>query len=752
MDMRSIRLNGGGRRRRLFLLAFVLAVSALGAFMISNALAVHDLGVFQLDGDASSATNTAGTPAASDDWDKVCHQIAGSDCGTSSNTSGATAVAWSNDCNFGSTTCTATDPTATSDRSASTFAGGGSKDPLNINQWAWADGVGGLPDKDNLVHAYAARYNVTGTGGSTDCVSGQTCDVIYFGLDRFDNSGDAQTGFWFLQNKCTEGTNKVGGANGFTCTDPTPGTNPADDFHRNGDLLVLSDFSNGGTTSTINIYAWNTACTKAGQVLGNGNTCGDANLELLKGSTQANCGTPGLAGDDFCGIVNPKTITMPWSFTDKSGTPNNGALNGEFYEAGVNLTPLGLGGECFASLVSETRSSTSTSAVLKDFIAETFGGCTSSLSTTAQGPTGDGTIGTGSVSSGGDSATLTVKGAASWTGTMNFYLCGPIATGTCDSHGVLVDSQTVNQGTAQPIVSKAANLTSAGRYCWFGQFISGTPNVPNATDDGSGTSPNPECFNVGPVTPTLTTSASCSASPCVTGSTLSDTATLTGTASQPGTNGSGGDTGLYKSINANNGAAAGGSITWTAFGPNDCTTVAMAATSRDVSGNKTYPTASQSPVSFVAGQPGDYTFVASYTADSSGNTNGAGPTACPNKAGGETVTVTDTTSVASAQTWRPQDTGTVSSTHGSNLNGTLTIQLYDNSDCGVAESGAGAVSGQSYSKTLTNAGSPQSVTSNNTSFDVSMSKSVSWLVTFTSTDGNVGGSSHCESTSLTITN
>jgi hypothetical protein len=29
---------------------------------------------------------------------------------------------------------------------------------------------------------------------------------------------------------------------------------------------------------------------------------------------------------------------------------------------------------------------------------------------------------------------------------------------------------------------------------------------------------------------------------------------------------------------------------------------------------------------------------------------------------------------------------------------------------------------------------------------------VSWLVTFTSSDPNVGGSSHCETTNLTITN
>src|SRR5256885_720673 len=84
------------------------------------------------------------------------------------------------------------------------------------------------------LHGYAVRYNVTGAGGTTDCASGQTCDVIYFGLDRFDNSGDAQNGVWFLQSKCGEGTNKVGGATGFACTDPTPGTDPSDDFHRNG--------------------------------------------------------------------------------------------------------------------------------------------------------------------------------------------------------------------------------------------------------------------------------------------------------------------------------------------------------------------------------------------------------------------------------------------------------------------------------------------------------------------------------------
>lgn len=114
--------------------------------------------------------------------------------------------------------------------------------------------------------------------------------------------------------------------------------------------------------------------------------------------------------------------------------------------------------------------------------------------------------------------------------------------------------------------------------------------------------------------------------------------------------------------------------------------------------------------------------------------------------------LTDTTSMTSAQTWLPNDSATVTAANGTALNGTLSTQLYTGDNCGVT-SGA-AVLGQLYTKTLTNATSlaDRTVTSNNTTFTVAASGSVSWLVTFTSTDSNVTGSSHCEKTSLTITN
>jgi hypothetical protein len=669
--------------------------------------------VFELDGNAITNNASAGLP---DDWDRVCHSVLATDCSTTNNANTAIVEFASQSASNGTT-----------------FTGGGSKDPNDISSWAWNQGSGGLPGKDILLNGFAARYTVPSTGPTdTYCTApagSTTCSVIFFGMDRFDNSGDAQNGFWFFQNKIELGTNSIGGGEGFV------------GVHKNGDILVVSDFSVGGTTSTISVYVWNDSCTAAGKPVA---SCADSNLQLLASSNAANCATA-AANAAFCGIVNSSTssISSPWSFKDKSGTtgctPADGGCfaQGEFFEGGINLSAFpGLAGECFASTMAESRSSTSTSAVLKSFILGNFGQCGSGTTTTPQDSNGN-NISTISIGSGSvqvqDQAVVTVTGAASWSGSVAFSLCGPadlVSQPSCLTGGTSIGSKSISGSGSTPVTvtSDLATVTSAGKYCWRADFTSTTTGVP-ASSDASST----ECFTVTPVTPKLSTQAS---GPVQLGQLISDTATLSGTANEPGT----------PVINPTTaGSAAKGTITFKVYGPNDCTTLANTFPDVNVSGDGNYSSGSFKPTAV-----GTYTFVASYSGDSP-NTNAAGPTACPDTSGTETVLVSDTTTNTTAQTWLPNDSATVTSTGGSALSGSVTFTLYSNGTCTAGTNNANVL----YTETDPVSGaSPQTISTQNTTKKVTTSQTVSWQAVFSSGSGtNVAGStSTCETTALTITN
>jgi hypothetical protein len=399
--------------------------------------------VFELDGNAST-THGAGLP---DDWDRVCHQKLGTDCSISSDTTGASAVAF------------ASQPVA----NAHIFTGGGSKDPNDLSSWLWKSGTGGLPGKDILQDAFSARYSVPSSpdcpvlnaDGITFNTDGtKTCQLLYFGMDRFDNSGDAQLGFWFFQNPVQADGPSSQGGNTFTDGSGNPAS------HKDGDVLILSDFSVGGTTATINLYKW---VTSGGDV--------STHLQSLGGSTSANCAT---TSGSFCGIVNtgPNNTTSPWPFTDKSG--NKAFAPGEFYEGGVNLSSFpNLGGECFASFLSESRSSTSPTATLKDFILGGFGACTSSI-TTAQNWTPN------------DSATIGVTGTSgAWNGTVTFTLYPNASCNTADTpvygptSALAVSNSSPTAATSNTTTS--VNATGTTNYSWQVDFHSLTNGVPDSS-------------------------------------------------------------------------------------------------------------------------------------------------------------------------------------------------------------------------------------------------------------------------------
>src|SRR6516165_2456571 len=113
------------------------------------------------------------------------------------------------------------------------FTSGGSKDTQGIQNWLFK---GGKPQgKDDITHAYAAAYTDPGNGHL----------LLYAGLDRFDNSGDSTAGFWFFANNIGQNPNVT-----------MNGGHPFTGQHQDGDILLVSDFTVGGSVSTIKVFRW----------------------------------------------------------------------------------------------------------------------------------------------------------------------------------------------------------------------------------------------------------------------------------------------------------------------------------------------------------------------------------------------------------------------------------------------------------------------------------------------------------------
>src|SRR5437870_4904357 len=141
--------------------------------LLENRRLLSVLSTFELDGNAiTGVLGTAGSTTTSHDWDQVF-----ADNGvTPPPASGAVASSFVTD----KVNSTADD----------IFQGGGSKDTLGIQQGQWLFTPSKPQPKDDITHAYAAAYNDSSNGHL----------VLYSGLDRFDNSGDATAGFWFFKS------------------------------------------------------------------------------------------------------------------------------------------------------------------------------------------------------------------------------------------------------------------------------------------------------------------------------------------------------------------------------------------------------------------------------------------------------------------------------------------------------------------------------------------------------------------------
>src|SRR5437867_4078887 len=271
--------------------------------------------LFQLDGDASSTY-----PAAIGyDWSQVYSDF----MGTTTNASGTAAINFYTDAFLGSG--------LTEDE----FTGGASKDLNDLSAWAY---INSAPQpKADLEHAIAAAYVDPSFPNHT---------YLYVAADRYDNSGSTTLGVWFLQSSIARSGGKFYNTN----LDGSANTSsPAQ--HVNGDLLLVAYFSSG--SATITSFTWNNGFPSTGIPLN-----ADKGFAIV--NTAALDGAAGHAP------------AVPWPFkSSASGAAANYVQAGEFFEAGVdlnNLFPNHVGPFNFSSFVVETRSSTSSTSTLSDFI------------------------------------------------------------------------------------------------------------------------------------------------------------------------------------------------------------------------------------------------------------------------------------------------------------------------------------------------------------------------------------------------
>ncbi|MGP8306657.1 hypothetical protein [Vibrio sp. YIC-376] len=295
-------------------LKFIIRMSCLGlilSFFTTSAWAVHDTGTFELDGNAVSEAPPG------DDWENVYN-----------NTDSANVTSFK------------------ADPAPQTIFDGGKKDIQDVSDWSWKHGS--VPDKDDITNAYAAAYEVDGDL------------VIYFGADRFSNVGDAFLGFWFFKDEVTALPNGDFSGN-----------------HTNGDVLVLVNFPQANNAVPyIAVVLWDDTCSKADSNSPMPGDCAAKNLRLeleSDGTHPAECEFTG-AGDFACATTNHDDETSPWPYTPKAGVPGVFPFE-SLYEGGINISELIGSDTCFSSFMAESRSSSSFTASLKDFVLDQFKLC-----------------------------------------------------------------------------------------------------------------------------------------------------------------------------------------------------------------------------------------------------------------------------------------------------------------------------------------------------------------------------------------
>ena len=331
----------GSRRRRRFLVVPVLLVMTVGLMFIGTAAAVHDE-AFELDGNITKASPVGGPEV---DWDDDIVGVNANGFSTPKASVPAGFSAATAGPDFTTTTKRGVEVAETSD--TSTFSTN-SKDILDISaEWRCVK-ANNVTDKGDLVNTYAVAY--------TNALNQL---ILYFGAEKNDASGTNNLGVWFLQDPAVNCTDTQGGSGSAFVGD-----------HVDGDILVVSEFTNGGVNANISAYVWlpdDPAAVNNLVHLGDSGRCDQIDSLNLD--------------DRLCAITNTSSsVNPPWKTWDKDTGSLDSIDTQQFYEGAINVTAFGLN-PCISTLLTNTRSAVSTTATLYDFARVPFSVCASKSGT-----------------------------------------------------------------------------------------------------------------------------------------------------------------------------------------------------------------------------------------------------------------------------------------------------------------------------------------------------------------------------------
>src|SRR6266487_3521906 len=343
-------------------------------------------------------------------------------------------------------------PHATTDLTTFTT---GSKDTLDIANAGWqCTPSGNLTPKDDILHAYSLAI-IPQSGPRTGHL------LVYGGFERFTNNGAGDLGLWLLQDP-TVACSSTKGAVSFTGA------------HVVGDVLLVGEFSTGGTVTTLNAFKW---------------VGGSSPLANITATGGADCRTADVAAN-FCSRSNIVSISTPWPTQDKTSGPNTLAT-AEFFYVGMETTGLfGSNAPCINRFVFDTRTSPSVTATLKDYAEGALATCPTAAISTNVSPS---PIPFGG--SANDTATVMLTTASTVNGSVTFNVYGPFSsppTSTSCTSNTLVtpfspNTVTIGPGPSpQSATSGAFTPSATGYYGWTATYNPFNPRNGNTVSTSCG--------------------------------------------------------------------------------------------------------------------------------------------------------------------------------------------------------------------------------------------------------------------------